>query len=138
MDLASESVLLYTLAHIGQPGSTAGSPAVSAAAEKMLLVKKHVDDHFADPRLSLDSLSKIFSYSPKYLSAAFKKHFSLGISEYLTTVRIHYACRLMEEKYTGVADIASLCGFSDSMYFSKVFKRHIGCSPKAYMRNFSD
>lgn len=133
-DLAGESVLLYTLAEISQRIGNNLEKNISDSAEKLLLIKKYTDDNFSDPDLSLETLSRAFSYSRKYLSAAFKKHFSIGFVEYLNTVRVHYAHRLIEDGHTSVTDIASLCGFTDAMYFSKLFKRMTGSPPRDLIR----
>ncbi len=134
LDLMSESVLLYTLAKIGERDQIEqGAPDAVQTAEAFLMIKKYIDDNFSDSSLSLKMISEKFSYNKKYLSTAFKKHFKIGVSEYLNTVRINYACELMRRGYTGVTDIASLCGYRDALYFSKVFKRKTGVSPKNYM-----
>ena len=57
----------------------------------------------------------------------------IGISEYITAARIQNACTLMNQGFLCVSDIASLSGFRDPLYFSKVFKKTIGSSPKAYI-----
>jgi len=136
IDLVSEGVLLYTLARIGDRCTVIASDRkASDYEERFLLIKKYIDDNFSDSNLSLDKIAPEFSYNKKYLSSAFKKHFKIGVTEYLTVVRINHACMLMDQKYTGVSDIAFLCGFDDPMYFSKVFKKRMGISPKAYMNN---
>ena len=134
LDLMSESVLLHTLARIGERAYVKEDrPETAKTADTFLNIKKYIDDHFSDSALSLDVISERFSYNKKYLSTAFKKHFRIGVAEYLNTVRINYACELMRQGYTGVTDIASLCGYRDALYFSKVFKRKTGESPKNYM-----
>ena len=57
----------------------------------------------------------------------------MGVSEYIATIRIQYACTLMEQGLSSVSDIALLCGFSDPLYFSKVFKKRMGISPRAHI-----
>jgi len=133
--LSSESVLLYTLAEIGK--HTLGSmqdEKKKITAPVVLRVKKYIDDHFSDPESGLDKISEEFSYNKNYLSTAFKQHLKIGIADYLSTVRIQHACALMEQNYTCIQDIASLCGFTDPMYFSRVFKQKIGISPKKYLQ----
>ena len=103
-------------------------------ADKFMRIKKYVDDNFWDPTFSLGHVSETFSYSKKYLSVAFKQHFKVGFSEYLSMLRIHHACVLMEQDYTGVGDIAFLCGFDDPLYFSRVFKKQMKLSPKTYIK----
>lgn len=133
-DLASQGILLYTLARLGERQMDRAQPETDAGENAAFLkIKKYMDDHFADPDLSLDLLSQVFSYNKKYLSSAFKRHFHLGISEYLTTLRLHHACFLMQQHYKGVGNIAGQCGFRDALYFSRVFKERMGLSPRAYM-----
>lgn len=135
VDLVSESILLYTFSAIGNrilidEESEAGS----VSGNIVLAVKKHIDANFSDPELSLEKISKLFSYNKNYLSTAFKKTFKTGIREYLNLVRINNACALMEQNYTNIEEIASLCGFNDRMYFSRVFKQRMGVSPKQHMK----
>ena len=133
IDLAGESVLLYTLMKIGEREGERESAQTAAQESKFLLVKKYIDDNFSDSAFSLDRVAAEFSYNKKYLSSAFKRQFKIGITEYVNTVRINHACILMDRKYTSVGDIAYLCGYEDPMYFSRVFKARTGVSPRAYM-----
>jgi len=134
LDLMSESVLLHTLARIGERAYVKEERVgAGGGAETFLTIKKYIDDHFSDSALSLEHISEKFSYNKKYLSTAFKKHFKIGVVEYINTVRINYACELIRRGYTGVTDIAALCGYRDALYFSKVFKRKTGESPKNYI-----
>lgn len=135
MDMISESVLLYTLSKIGDRTQCNHDAEVSNAMDNFLLIKKYIDDNFSDFEFSLDKLSEVFSYNKKYISTMFKKHLKVGIIDYVNTVRINHACALIDQKYTGVGDIALLCGFRDPMYFSKVFKQKTGTSPKDYIKS---
>ena len=56
----------------------------------------------------------------------------MGYSEYLKNYRIKYAVTLLEHGIDSVKSVAFLSGFSDPLYFSKVFKNSIGISPKDY------
>ena len=67
----------------------------------------------------MEQISAAFSYHKKYLSAAFKKQFKVGVWEYLNIVRLNHAFALMENGHTSVQTIASLCGFNDALYFSR-------------------
>ena len=134
-ELAAKGVLFYTFSKIGcNVLRKVESGNVSDNVYKMQMIKKYIDDHFADSTLSLEVISKEFAYNKKYLSSAFKKQFKVGISEYLTTVRINHACVLMEQRYTSVKDIAFLCGFNDQMYFSRVFRKKMKVSPREHMK----
>lgn len=134
IDLTSEAVLLQTFALIGSHAlQKQENKDISNSEERFLLVKKYIDENFSDIYFSLDKVSQEFSYNKKYISSAFKKYFKVGIREYVNTLRINYACTLIDQNYTGVADIAYLCGIKDAMYFSKIFKKRVGVSPREYV-----
>lgn len=131
LDLVSESVVLYTFSEIGDKISTEKkTEEFVKASSSMFFVKKYIDENFSDPELSLLAVSKNFKYNKKYLSHSFKKVFEVGISEYINNIRINYACNLIEQKHRFVQEIAFLCGYKDPLYFSRVFKKITGVSPR--------
>lgn len=134
IDLISEGLLLYTLSRIGN--RTLGkerSTEPSQSAKNALLIKKHIDDSVAYPALCTGSIAEHFCYNKKYISTLFKKHFQMGLSEYINTLRINKACSRVEEGQRSVGELAAEVGFHDALYFSKVFKKKTGLSPKEYM-----
>lgn len=131
-DLISESVLLYTFSFLGKK-LLHGSGEDKKENPATLTVKKYIDDHFTESDLSLERISKEIRYNPKYISSAFKKHFGVGITEYLNTIRIQHSCTLMQQGVTSIKDISSLCGYTDSHYFAVVFKKKMSMSPTAYI-----
>ncbi len=133
LDLISEATLLYTFSLIAK--RTQPESGHRDAHAGVMQVKRYIDEHFSDPELSLEQLSKTFPYNKKYLSTAFKKQLNLTIGQYITVTRLQNARTLMEQNMTSVQDIAYLCGFSDPLYFSRVFKRETGVSPKEFVRS---
>lgn len=97
--------------------------------------------HFAMTLLSdgPDIVSQIFSnepdtfgISPNYLSQLFKKHMNVGISEYITSQKIDESRKLLKETNLKIYEISDQLGFESSFYFSKVFKKITGLSPKDF------
>ncbi|MBO5285480.1 MAG: AraC family transcriptional regulator [Clostridia bacterium] len=131
-DIISESVLLYTLASI-EKRTISPLKTTSKKTELCENVKNFIDNNFANTDLTVDYLSKTFLYNVKYLSTTFKQVFGIGVVEYLTKVRLSYAVTLIEQGFTSIKDIAFMCGFHDQLYFSKVFKKKYGLSPKQYL-----
>ena len=56
----------------------------------------------------------------------------MGVVEYIRSVRLAHACRLLEEGTLSVSQVAEASGFRDALYFSRVFKKIVGLSPRAY------
>jgi len=131
-DLISESVLLYTFSVMGEKILQHDKKS-KKANNTVLTIKRYIDDNFSDSDLSTDKISKVLSYNKKYISTAFKNEMNVGIVDYINTIRIQVACTLPEQGITSVKDIATLCGYTDSLYFSKVFKKKMSISPKKYI-----
>ena len=129
----SESVLLYTLSFIGGEGET--SELKRNGSTMFEMIREYVDNHYRDPSLTLSRVSSIFSYTENYLSSLFKKHMQMGFNQYVNRQRIAYALRLIEDGYDSVRVISAACGFSDALYFSKVFKKKVGVTPTEKIKN---
>ena len=130
--VACEGVVLYTFSEIGSAFSDkAKTKNIDNAAHK---IKNFIDKSFSDPKLSLEKIAAELNYHPKYVSHTFQKEFKVNVNNYVKTLRIQNACALMEEGITSIKDISRLSGFSDSLYFSTVFKKMLGSSPKEYIK----
>lgn len=136
MDLMSESVLLYTFSYLGNKLLPPKKEAKQNHSFE--LIKKYVDEHFSEHHFSLEDICKNLSYNKKYISYLFKKHMGMGIIDYLNTIRIQNACTMMEQGFTSINDIADRCGYSDSQYFSKVFKNKMGITPTQHFDNLQN
>lgn len=127
IDLASESILLYTFSRLSDVSSEKNG-IIGRIAEI-------TEQDFGDPELSLSKIAEELRYHPKYLSHIFKEKMNMTYSEYLRSVRLKYAVTLFDHGIDSVKNVALLSGFSDPLYFSKVFKDTIGVSPTVYVKN---
>ncbi len=130
-NLLSEGVLLCTLSYLGD---TDAPPEKKDTASIFQMLADYVDSHYRDPDLSLKKLEGIFSYTEKYLSHLFKEKMNVGFSRYLNNLRIRYATELISQNVHSVTQISVMCGYSDPLYFSKLFKKKIGVSPTEYIK----
>ncbi len=130
----SEGVLLYTFGILGARLQDKQRRCETGAGS-FNVIKKYIDDNFSDEDFSLQKMANELNYNPKYISQLFKRTMNVGISEYITTLRIQNACTMIEQGTTSVSDIATRCGFRDAQYFSKVFRSKTGMSPTKYMKN---
>jgi len=62
----------------------------------------------------------------------FKQVTGISFKEYLNKVRIEEAKSLLEHTDYSIMEIAVACGYSDQSYFTKVFKKATGITPKQY------
>lgn len=125
IDLAAESMVLYTFSRL-----------LSSKNEQNDLIGKILkitEENFDDPEMSISKIAEMLSYNSKYLSHAFKKAMDLTYCEYLRDMRIRYAISLFDEGIDSVKNVAVLSGFSDPLYFSNVFKKITGRSPREYI-----
>ncbi len=132
-NILSECVLLYTLSFFTINHETVPEDKKSLIGNNVL---KYIDNHYMDQDLSLKKIAGIFAYSEKYLSRLFKQSEAINFSEYLNKQRIAYAIQCVENSMDNITDIAHLCGYSDPLYFSKVFKKYTGLSPKDYIKKY--
>lgn len=96
-------------------------------------IQDYIDQHITD-KLSLNDVASLFSISPNYLSILFKKTTAVGFNEYITTKKIALAKAKILEGNMKIYEIATELGFESAFYFSKVFKKVEGCSPRAFLQ----
>ena len=99
-------------------------------------IANYITENYAS-EITLEKLSQMYSISKSHLSRQFKLTTGFGLNEYITLVRIKNAERLILNTSYPITDIATMCGFNDSSYFSVVFKKIKGISPlKLRLSNF--
>lgn len=85
--------------------------------------------------LSLSALSTLQNISSGYLSALFKKEVGKNVTEYINEKRIDLAKKLLTSTKLQIQTVASHCGILDVHYFSKLFKKYTGKTPKEYRKS---
>ncbi|MCY9659912.1 AraC family transcriptional regulator [Paenibacillus chondroitinus] len=103
------------------------TPTVIAVQKATAYIKKH----FQQP-ISREIVAEHVSLSPGYLSIAFKKYIGLGIVAYIVKMRLDHAKYLLKSSKLPIRDVSDACGFTDSFYFTRVFKKETGMSPRDY------
>jgi len=94
--------------------------------------KQHIHQHYADQDISLHSVASIVHVSPNHFSTIFSQETGETFIEYLTQVRINKSKELLLTTALRSADIAYEVGFGDPHYFSFIFKKHTGISPREF------
>lgn len=91
----------------------------------------YIKDNCSQP-LTLADVAKKYSFSKEYFSTIFKETTGSGFSEYLTQMRISKSIGMLNNTTMSIAEISVACGFNDSNYFSAVFKKIMGGTPKQF------
>lgn len=85
-----------------------------------------------DKKLTVESLAGIVKLSPDYLSVQFKNITGFTVIQYINQCRIDNAKILLLNNEMRIKDIAIAVGFNDEFYFSKMFKKYEGISPRDF------
>lgn len=80
-------------------------------------------------KLTLKNLSDILGYNDEYLGKVFIKETGESFTDYVNKARLKQSIQLLKNHSLSLADIAELCGFCDSFYYSKVMKKYMDISP---------
>lgn len=99
------------------------------------LCKDYIITHIYDD-ISVVDIADAIGLSPKYLSLLFKKEVGITISDYIRDMRIEEAKKLLAYSSTPISEICALLNYTDQSYFTKVFKKQTGKTPKLYREKF--
>ena len=83
-------------------------------------------------RLSVAKIAKNTNCSESYINHVFKKKSGMSVSAYINAVRVRHAKELLISADESISNVAFAVGYSDSNYFSDVFRRTVGITPTAY------
>lgn len=95
------------------------------------MAKEYIAEHYTE-NISLVDAAEAAGISAGYLSTMFTQYLNCGFVDYLNQVRIERACCYLEQKCFKNYEVAFKVGFRDEKYFSKVFKKIMGMTPREY------
>jgi len=110
---------------------------ITIGQEKLIHKISQYIDLNINEQITAQTLCKAFHISRTSLYDLTKKHYGIGIGEYIRQKRISQAKNLLQSTDYSVNSIADKVGFSDYSYFSRVFKKLTGFSPNAFRKNIN-
>lgn len=132
-ELICKCILTLFITHIIR--RTASLQFVEESQEKLNLecikIKNYIDSHYSQ-NITLDFLSDLTYMNKFHLVHTFTKQIGISPINYVINKRIQEAKNLLSTTGYSIRDIASIVGFSSSSYFSQMFKKVTGVSPKNY------
>lgn len=100
------------------------------------IATQYVKDHYQDPELSVEQISRAINVSQRHLSMTFKKNTGVGLRRFITNCRLAMATELLTEGELSIQEISSRCGFYSPYYFSLVYKKYNAVPPSQTKKDF--
>ncbi len=83
-----------------------------------------------DQAIALEDLAGVAGFSPSHFTAMFRRATGLAPHQYLMERRVEHARALLTATTLPIADVAVRSGFADQSHLTRVFKRHVGLTPR--------
>ena len=109
--------------------------------QSVLEQNKHVTDvvrymyRHLEENLTLEQIGEEFSLSRSYLNAIFQKHTQHSPMDFFIHLKMKRSCRLLRTTDLPVYEVAQKMGYADPYYFSRIFKKIVGISPRQYRKS---
>lgn len=94
-------------------------------------IEVYIAAHFLED-ISMQDVARVMNYSDAYFCKLFKRCFKVNFSTYLNEYRISRAKNLLTTTRSSIKEISTSCGYTDSNYFTRVFRRITGVTPSEY------
>lgn len=96
---------------------------------------RHLEQHFSDA-ISMDEMAKLAKLSSTHFNRRFQQLLRSTPTEYLRTVRVQTAAKLLSGTQKSLVDIAVETGFTDQSHFTRCFHKSTGLTPRDYRLRF--
>lgn len=103
-------------------------------SEEINICRNYIFNHLYEP-IHLHQLASAAQLNADYLSQVFKRETGVSPVMYIQQARVEEAKRLIGLSAYSLAEIAAMLQFHDQSYFTKIFKKYVGITPKQYRKN---
>ena len=98
-------------------------------------MEQYVAQHYME-EISMYDAAEQMNYSEAYFCKLFKQCFGTNFTSYLVKYRVEEAKKLLRDSGMNAKEVGKACGYSDPCYFTRVFKREMGCTPLEYRNKY--
>ena len=127
---ASLKILLDSLWESGEDKGADSSSVVQQVEQ----IHRYIEQSYHE-NITLTALAEQYHMDASYLSRIFSQKYGETIIAFLTRIRMEKAAELMKDQDKKLETISFLVGYDDYNYFSRVFRKKMGCSPREYRNN---
>lgn len=103
--------------------------------QRMEKTLAYISEHFKED-IDLDKVASLAAMNSSSFSRYFKEKTGKTFTEYMLSLRIGFACKLLIEDIIDISQVSLECGFNTIAHFNRVFKRHTGLTPTDYRKEF--
>ena len=96
--------------------------------------KAYIDEQYANPDVTLHDVAGCVALSNNHFCTVFSQETGVTFTEYLTAVRLAKAKQLLRDQQMRTSDVAFAVGYNDPHYFSYLFRKNTGLSPRDYRK----
>lgn len=100
----------------------------------MSAVRENIEKNMSDPDFTVDTLCALHNMSRSSFYNKLKSLTGSSPADYVRTIRLQVAARLLKEGDASITEVAEQTGFCDAKYFREVFRKHYGVSPSEYRK----
>lgn len=104
--------------------------------DRVLRTVRFMLENIQEP-LTLTQLASVAHWTPTHYSLMFKRQLNLSPIEYFLRLKIQRACELLRVSDAKIAEVASQLGYQDPFYFSRLFRRRVGTTPRSYRQTYA-
>ena len=94
-------------------------------------VLQYVSEHYTEP-LSLETTARALGISRIHLSHIFSQQLNINFRQYINSLRVDRACKLLQDPALSVSQIAYICGYENLRTFHRAFLGRVGMAPSQY------
>ncbi|WP_159081762.1 helix-turn-helix domain-containing protein [Paenibacillus sp. CAA11] len=98
-------------------------------------IERIIEEDYTNVNLSVNWIASLLGMSPVYISRIYKQHTARTIIDRIAATRLEHAKKLLITGDSSIAEIAESIGYTNSSYFYRMFKKHLGVTPTEYRRS---
>ena len=110
---------------------------IHSDSRRVRLIQNYINDHFQE-EIRLEQLSEMVDMNNTAFSRFFKQRTGKSLSEYIISIRLGHAARLLLETNLSISETSYACGFNNLSNFNRLFKKYKNCTPKEFRSTYKN